>query len=341
MHVNMYSGKLGCIEMRISHSQVERLDNIRATFSPENFVEMSNEYGRIVIWGRNLYHTHYWITSGYYRILRRIGVKVVWLEDRKSNFELIQNDDFIIFSDIDQKCFPFQKFKGFLAFKKSKLDPGIVDHLNNIPGVFQEQQYKNKITGRLIDEQTYYDLESRTIHQPWGADLLYSEFKEPINVRTGIVFWNGSVWSQPNHLKTAEWGNKSEIMVLKEGLARHGIFFRQLADAHTYINVAFTRASQIAPSIQGVGQVEARHLACRFFKNIAYGKFPISNNIEASLLLKGDCVYDSDIDNLIDMALQVPEGRAYEMCANAQRVVRNYNLAANLYVAIHIALIQS
>jgi hypothetical protein len=326
--------------MRIDNSPINQLDFIRSDFSPENLLELSQKYDRVVLWGRNLYHTHYWITSGYYRILKRMGVKVVWFEDRKSNTDLIGSNDFIIFSDVDQRCFPFKKFRSFLAFKKSKLSPTIIGHLNDIPGVFQEQQYKNKITGQLIDDQTYYDAVTRTLHQPWGADLVYSEFKEPINIKTGVVFWNGSVWNQPKHLKTTEWGNRSEIMTLQEGLARRGIAFRQLADAHTFTNVAFTRASQIAPAIQGAGQVEARHLACRFFKNIAYGKFPLSNNIEAHLFLRGDCVYNSDLDNLIEMALGLPDGRAREMCANAQHEIRNYNLAANLYVAMRVALIQ-
>ena len=57
------------------------------------------------------------------------------------------------------------------------------------------------------------------------------------------------------------------------------------------------RNARIAPTIAGRGQAEAGYLACRFFKNISYGQFCLSNVPLACDVLENQLVFLDDIQS--------------------------------------------
>jgi hypothetical protein len=309
-----------------------------STVNDHDLINLSRIYEQVVIWGRNIAHTHYWITSAYFNALTDLGVPCLWLDDSEASANIPSKNSFYIFNSYDTKCISLLKPKAFLAFRRNQFPQHILDHLANYSGVYQHQQHLDEPLGVSLGchGQVFYDPKQRLLQQPWGTDLLAERFLGPCFSTSNYVYWTGSIWKQPAHIKTPEWGNTSEIYELAQSLKKQGITLIQLQDAYRDINIGFIRNSRIAPAIQGLGQVKARHLACRFFKNISYGHFCISNNPAAKDLLGDSCIYHSNIEQLVDKALSVDPIQAQEMCASSQLIIRGFTIASGLARALAI-----
>jgi hypothetical protein len=247
-------------------------------------------------------------------------------------------NSFYIYNSYDVSCIGKTYPAAFLAFRRNQFPPDVLSHLDGFPGVFQHQQHLDSPLGQSLGcaGQVYYDAEDRLLQQPWGTDLLASHFCPPTFSDSSRVYWTGSIWRQPEHVKTLEWGNAREIEHFQQALADRGINLIQLQDAYPDINLGFVRLSRIAPAIQGIGQVEARHLVCRFFKNISYGQFCVSNNPAAAELLGSTCIYSADIVDLVDKALSVSPAQAREMCSASQLLIRPFTIATGVARALAI-----
>jgi aspartate aminotransferase-like enzyme len=54
------------------------------------------KFDRIVIWGlRKRWHTHRFIHKAFYENAKKLGYKVIWVEDEKTNANLIRVGDLI------------------------------------------------------------------------------------------------------------------------------------------------------------------------------------------------------------------------------------------------------
>jgi hypothetical protein len=297
---------------------------------------LAKNYDNIVIWGRNIAHTHYWITYSYYNILRDLGIKCMWLDDSEASLSIAPKNSFYIYNSYDSEFIDKTHPKAFLAFRHNLFSPNILNHLGCFQGVFQHQQHLDNPLGQSLGcrGQVYYEEEERLLQQPWGTDLLAADFYTPTFSCSSRVYWTGSIWRQPENLRTAEWGNASEINLMGLALERNSISLVQLQDAYRDINIGFIRLSRLAPAIQGYGQVKAKHLACRFFKNISYGQFCVSNNSAAKELLGSSCIYSDNIQELIDNALSVNPDEGREMCSASQEIVRLFTIASGLARAL-------
>ena len=297
---------------------------------------LARHYDKIVIWGRNIWHTHYWITSAYFNALTDLGIPCLWVDDSEASASLVPDNSFVIFNSYDvdhiQKVSP----KAFLAFRRNQFSKEVLYHLNKHMGVYQHQQHLDYPMGFDLGckGQVYYYPEERLLQQPWGTDLASNNFQEPSFSPSNRVYWTGSIWSQSSNISTPEWGNTSEINLMNQALANNSIRLVQLQDAYRDINIGFIRHSRIAPAIQGYGQVKAKHLACRFFKNISYGQFCVSNNASAKELLGSSCIYSDNIEELIEQALAIGPDEAKEMCSASQRIIKSFTIAAGLARAL-------
>lgn len=297
-----------------------------------DLLSLAKTYDYIVIWGRNIAHTHYWITYAYYNILRDLGIRCMWLDDSEASLTIAPGNSFYIYNSYDAEFIARTHPKAFLAFRHNLFSPSALDHLDCFQGVFQHQQHLDDPLGQSLGcrGQVYYENEKRLLQQPWGTDLLAGNFCTPTFSSSSRVYWTGSIWRQPENLITPEWGNASELEKMKVALERNNTSLVQLQDAYREINIGFVRLSRIAPAVQGYGQVKAKHLACRFFKNISYGQFCVSNNSAAKELLGSSCIYSEDILELIDNALSVRSDEAREMCSASQEIIRSFTIASGL-----------
>lgn len=63
----------------------------------EEIKKNSAKFNKIVIWGlKSQWHTHRFIFAGYYRVLKKAGVHVIWVEDEKKSQKIIEPNDLII-----------------------------------------------------------------------------------------------------------------------------------------------------------------------------------------------------------------------------------------------------
>jgi hypothetical protein len=121
---------------------------------------------------------------------------------------------------------------------------------------------------------------------------------------------------------------------MKATAESNGLKFVQLTDCSTAKNRFFISQSRIGPSIGGAGQARENYLACRFYKNISYGQFCISNVAKSQEVLAGSAIYDTSVSEAVGLGLEVSPERARELLRFQQHCIRNFTVAAHLYLII-------
>lgn len=303
----------------------------------EELKNNSKKFNKIVIWGlKNKWHTHRFVFAGYYRILKKAGVKVFWVEDDKKNQKIIEKNDLIIMvSGAYGKMIP-QKMT--LADYNVPIRDDVYYCLHAENDFFIE---KIKPERRLIQnvysdelgvrehpeiyEAVHYDSKTRTVYRPWGTDLLPEEFKKPTFNNHKFVFWIGSIWNdKDNH------GNIEEINKLKSALEKKCLKFFHIRFVPNFINVLLVRMSRIAPAIGGRFQVEINYLPDRMFKNISYGQLGFSNIKKFNDIFKDCNIYDENMDAMIEKVLSLNKEQYIELVKKQQEICKRYTLANNI-----------
>jgi hypothetical protein len=280
-----------------------------------------SKYNKIVIWGlRNGANTFKYIHDGFYQTLKKRGVPVIWVDDKPSNNQVIQPDDFVISVGIagnnmvlrDDVYYCLHNFN--LDYKQ--YDP---------EKLLKLQVYVNQIerlADTKINEVTFYDTRTRTLFQPWGTNLLAEEFYPPQTdtFKLPMVFWIGSIWDNELHQ-----GNISEIAELKKVLNQFDIrFVSAPARVPEPIMISLIQHSVISPAIAGQWQVDNNYLPCRMFKNISYGMLGISNVPKFRDVFKGCSVEGDTIGELITNALFLTKDEHREMILKQQEIVKEH-----------------
>jgi hypothetical protein len=303
----------------------------------EEIKNNSKRFNKIVIWGlKNRWHTHRFVFAAYYRILKKSGVRVVWVEDEKKNQAVIEPNDLIIMASgaygkmVPQKhsladynvpirddiyyCLHAEQ-----DFFIEKIKPERRIILNVYSDELRSSQYPE------IYEGVHFDAKTRTLHEPWGTDLLPEEFKKPTFNRHKFVFWVGSIWNDAgNH------GNLEEIAKLKAALEKRKIKFLPVRFVPNFMNILLVRLSRIAPAIGGRYQVEINYLPDRMFKNISYGQLGFSNIKKFNDISKDCSVYDENIDTMVEKALTLTKEQYLDLVKKQQEICKRYTIAENL-----------
>lgn len=291
----------------------------------------NKEIKRIVIWGlKKKYHTHRHIHQAFYKNAKKLGYETIWVEDEKRNQKYIQPGDLIISADPVGKMVP-EKF----TFEEYNLPirNDIYYCLHNFKSVFTDKvpkercmflQVYNNVVNTIPNIEkwgpvTYFDRATKTLYQPWGTDLLATEFKEPVYNTNRIVFWIGSIWND-----ALNRGNIHEIDKLKQSLKKHNLKFLQLRFIPDFLNTFFIRRSRIAPAIAGRFQTEVNYLPCRMFKNISYGQLGITNIQKFKDILGDSFVAGETIQEIIDNALSLSKTEYFAIIKKQQEIIKSY-----------------
>jgi hypothetical protein len=289
------------------------------------------EIKRIIIWGlRRKYNTFRYIYKAFYETAKKIGYEVLWLEDSKNNIKYIKPGDLILTADPVGKMVP-EKFK-FEDYNLPVRDD-IYYCLHNVKDVFKNKLCKNNYINLEVYREgnffskntekwgpvTYFDKETKTLHQPWGTDLLANEFRKPVFNKNKFVFWVGSIWNdKQNH------GNISEIAELKETLKKNKLYFIHARFVPNFINMLLVRLSRIAPAIAGKTQVEENYMPCRMFKNISYGQLGITNVKRFKDILGDSFIEGDSIEKIIENALSLSKEEYIKKTAAQQEIIKKY-----------------
>lgn len=222
---------------------------------------LSSRFKRLVIWGlRSEFHSHRFIHLGFWTMANKLGLNVVWLDNKKENNDQIYPGDLVIAVNVAGSEMPVIKgasyvlhnFYGHLDEKLSQLLPQSYINLQ----VYTNRANENAET---IGNSTYWNPTSRTLLQPWGTPILEREFAPPSTRRLGwISFWVGSVWNNEFNQ-----GNKVEYDKLKKGLADKGIKLLR-ARVPERLSAILIRHSALAPAVGGIGKLKMVifHVGC-------------------------------------------------------------------------------
>jgi hypothetical protein len=295
----------------------------------------SKRFNKIVIWGlKNKWHTHRFIFQAYYKNLKKCGVPVVWVEDKKTNQKIIEKNDLV---------FSASNMYGKMVPQKTTLSDYNLPIRDDIYYCLHAENdfFIKKINPEKYIELKFYSNEAKqypkiytavhfdglnkTLYQPWGTDLLPEEFKKPIFFKTKFVFWVGSVW---RGLKNE--GNISNITKLIKILTLKNLKFVPVRFIPNFLNIFLIRHSRIAPAIGGQVQVDVNYLPCRMFKNISYGQLGFSNIEKFNDIFKNCNIYDEDMEKMFDKVLKLNKDEYLDLIKKQQEICKEYTIVHHL-----------
>lgn len=294
-------------------------------------------FKRIIIWGlKRKYNTFRYIYSAFYKTAIKMGYEVLWLEDIKNNAKYIRPGDLILTADPVGKMVA-EKFN-FEDYNLPVRDD-VYYCLHNVKDVFKDKLCKDNYInlevyrdGNFFSNNiekwrpaTYFDKETRTLHQPWGTDLLANEFKKPVFNNNKFVFWVGSIWNdKQNH------GNINEIAELKKTLKKNNLRFIHARFVPNFINMLLIRLARIAPAIAGKTQVEENYMPCRMFKNISYGQLGITNVKKFKEILGDSFIEGDSIEKIVENALSLSKEEYIKKTEAQQEIIKKYTYKESL-----------
>jgi hypothetical protein len=254
---------------------------------------------KFIVWGHKYNnHSHSHIHYGYKKAFEYLGWETYWFDDRDdvSNFDF-SNSLFLTEGQVDNRI-PIRSDCKYILHNcnMGKYQPIInnclVIQVYNIAVLDTDSE--------KMEECVYYQKNGHVIYQPWATDLTPNEIQllDKINLSNdNVVNWVGSVWDGNGQ------GNINQINELTSALKKHDIRFENIRSSYEenkrYINTSF-----ISPSIQGTWQLEKDYIPCRIFKNISYGEFGITNSKKVFELLENKILFDTNIENLVDKAIE-------------------------------------
>lgn len=312
----------------------------RSKYSDDALRRRLKRYDNIIFWGlRDVYHSHRFILKSYCDVLERLGISYTWADDNAPDRSPGPNDLVFIYgmaANLD------------LAIKG---DPYIIDfHVLNAPktikGLTTEMRQKILASSKRlsdiehsyraddavrIDGLSHLSVSTRSLAQPWGTDLHPDDFMPPArNFESSDVIFNGTVWK-------SSWGNLEEVMSLRAACKKMGLTLHELNNAQGLQNTYLIWGSRFAPTIGGRGQAKANYLACRFFKNVSYGQYCLSNVPLAEEFLEGEVVMvGKDLEAAIGKILHIQPKAWREGVLHQQEIVKRYTIYHHLYLSVSL-----
>jgi len=294
-------------------------------------IRRARRFGKVVIWGlRRQWHSHRFIHQGFFETFRYLGIPVVWT-DFGSDPDLIEAGDFVITSNVcgrgtrgnplaPMRAGAYYCFHGFAHSGYDRDDRAARHDIDRKYALNLEVFLdKARAASEQWDRVTYFDRPSKTLHQPWGTNLVEERFRAPVVSRSPFVFWVGAIWNN-----ALNQGNRAEIDELRCALRQRSLRFVHLKFIPDVVSIAAIRASRVAPAIAGKWQVENHYLPCRMFKNISYGQLGVSNVPAFSELYRGCTVPGESVAELVDNALSLSGRDVIELVEAQQKATREH-----------------
>jgi hypothetical protein len=143
-----------------------------------------------------------------------------------------------------------------------------------------------------------------SLYTYWATDLLPEEINKNIEKLASIVPEN-----RINHV-----GSMTQVWYVLQQLCmnnriefnNYGASFNVNSNKNKSINenIELIQKSLISPALQDDGQINAKYIPCRIFKNISYGKMGLTNNEFVHKLFNEKTIYDRDIFTLCNNGIQ-------------------------------------
>ena len=247
---------------------------------------------------KNFNSTHSFIHYAYQRAFESLGWDSYWIDNEDAKDFDFSNSLILTLGGWDHGV-PVRKDCKYILHNcdttgkySSVLDNSLILQ------VFTTDVYDRDV--EKLEDFVYYQKSINTLYQPWATDLLPHQIEEKTSLNftdNKSVYWVGSIWNDMGQ------GNYSEIQQLSNSLISRGINFEPKKVDYDR-NKEVINSSYISPSLQGKWQCDKGYIPCRIFKNISYGEFGITNSKYVNELFQDMIVYDSNIDIMVERALE-------------------------------------
>lgn len=271
---------------------------------------------------KNINSTHSFIHYAYQRAFESLGWESHWVDNNDVDSFDFSNSLILTLGGWDH-ALPVRKDCKYILHNCDLNKYSSVLDNSLILQVFTTDVYDRDV--EKLEDFVYYQKSANTLYQPWATDLLPNEIndKESLNFTNNkSVYWVGSIWNDNNQ------GNSDQINNLKNSLSIRGIQFEPKKVDYDK-NKEIINNSFISPSLQGKWQCDKGYIPCRIFKNISYGEFGITNSKYVNELFKDMIVYDSDIDTMIEKAIERRKTITIEELNQQIRFVRDNHTYIN------------
>jgi len=290
---------------------------------------------KIIIWGHTLHsHTHSYIHDGYYRMFKKLGYTVCWVDNDPSQLSYparnaliivhgyvssrlpLHNSNFYVAHNMPVVAHPLRADE-FIPYTQYDIDtpPANGIHLTNIMELTVSGHRKHvsdekpvpdsDMTGEFLEglwENTALPIP--VLYQPWATDLFPSQIQYNMEHLAEIR----SKQKPKVHMVGMPLGIWSDV---KKYADTHGLAYSNMGgtfDASSDRNmsvhdaVEFIQQAVVAPAVQNPKQLRKGYIPCRIFKNISYGKAGVTNNPAVASLLGDHVIFHSDINTLMTRA---------------------------------------
>ena len=277
---------------------------------------------RVVIWGlRSNRHSHRYIHQSFFETFQSLGFETVWVDDKIANRKYLEGSNLVFSVNIASEHILWTPTNQYVIHNYERQE--FVGQTN----VLNLQVFTQSSTGSSVDESiAKYDLDSKTLFQPWGISGEVSDWKLPTKNKSNTEFWIGAIWNN-----SLNQGNAPIMARYAESLQTHGITLRQIGGTRSIrksgINsrkaLRLVNRSPIGSAIVGDWQRENHYVPCRLFKNIAAGHVATSNANFTNIV--GDVGYFSqDINLVIQFVLALSHEAKLELVREAQKTIQPY-----------------
>lgn len=241
--------------------------------------------------------THSFIHYAYQRAFESLGWESHWIDNEDVDKFDFSNSLILTIGGWEQRL-PVRKDCKYILHNCDLNKYSDVLDRSLILQVFTTDVYDRDV--EKLEDFVYYQKSINTLYQPWATDLLPHEINEKDSLnfsQNKVLNWVGSIWDGNNQ------GNSNQIEEMKRALIKRGIGFDNKKVDYGK-NKEVINDSFISPALQGKWQCDKGYIPCRIFKNISYGEFGITNSKYVNELFQDMIVYDSDIDAMVEKALQ-------------------------------------
>lgn len=269
---------------------------------------------KIIIWGHKLHsHTHSYIHSGYYEAFKKLGYPTYWFDnsDDVSNFDF-SNSLFITEHQVSEKiplkddCLYFSHF--ISSNKFDNLPKDNVIELKCSYRDFHDDLAKNIVINNL-ENHCFYSKgpKFKIFYTIWATDLFPEEIQNNINHLEEIsklrnekkLNFVGSIYYNLENILF--WANKNNIEYCRKGAS---FDINSIYNCSKEENQNLIQNSVIAPAFVVHEHLEKNYVNCRTFKNISYGRMPLTNSAFINKIFDNKLIFDEDIQKCCDKGLE-------------------------------------
>lgn len=285
---------------------------------------------RVIIWGHKKNgHTHGYIHSSYFKAFQSMGYETYWFDDTDDVTGFNFDNCIFLTEDQAQHNIPLNKTSKYILHH-TKLDKYINNGLDfiNLANYLKwcdegyDKCYNEGNKLEKVNECCFWDGKTKTIHQPWGTDLLPDE----INLDNALKF--NETETEIYYIGMSH-ENADNINKFANSVRNYGKNFTITRGQDDKGNMELIRKSFVSVDIRGDWHSECGYLPCRVFKNISYGRITGTNSENVKKVMGDHVIYDPNPETLFHKIIEAEKTMSIDDVKDAMNHVKTNHTYVN------------